>query len=534
VAVSLAPTSDVSAAAARQRRVLGAFVILCAAVCTYAMRVADPDLWGYLTYGRLFVEQGQVVSHDLFAYTSAGQVWITFEYLAHVLLWLAYDSFGHLGLIALKCALGGATLYYVYVAMRTATSDARIWLPLFALSATTVSRFFLFRPQLFTFAFFAYFVAVLLSDLQRRDWRLWTLPPVLWIWANCHGGFLAGFGAIGLALGLRASGIVASGQDSVIVGLRDTRRLWLALWACLLVSFVNPNGTRLWSYVLTEMVHGTNRRYIAEWGRASLSSGDVWSSLALTVVAALVVASGWLATRPAAAKLTPAPAIWVLSCVPLISMSFLSVRHVPLAIIWAAPVLALLVNAATPAASAAWRRIWAVVSAGALVTVYFTAIVVWLRPSPVIVEDGRVLGTTNPCHVVAFLRANQLEGNLYNPLWWGSYITWEAYPEIKVAMDGRNITLFPDAMVTENMRFFSDRPDSVDLETPLRYASDYLLVPADMPSLPDLMGDPRWHPIRTDSDSVLFVRATPANRALIDAALRGALTQPPAQCLPTL
>jgi hypothetical protein len=534
VAVSLAPTSDVSAAAARQRRVLGAFVILCAAVCTYAMRQADPDLWGYLAYGRLFLEQGKLTSRDVFTYTSAGSVWVTHEYVAHVLLWLAYDRFGTLGLIALKCVFGSATLYCVYRALRSTTGDARIWLPLFALSATTVSRFFLFRPQLFTFAFFAYFVAVILSDVRRGDWRVWTLPLVMLIWANSHGGFLAGVGALGLALAFHTARSLGSGVTSLSGVVYDSGRLWLVFAASLAATVINPHGPKLWSYVITEMVHGTNRHYIAEWGPASLSGGDVWSSLALTILAALVAAGGWLASRPAANKLTPPAAVWILSCVPLIAMSYLSVRHVPLAVIWSVPVVGLLLTAAAPAASATFRRMWTVLSAGALVTVYATAIVVWLRPSPDIAEDGRVLGTTNPCEVVAFLRANQLHGNVYNPLWWGSYITWETFPAILVAMDGRNITLFPDAMVTENMRFYTDGADAVELDTPLRHATDYLLVPTDMPALSLVIDDPRWSALHVDKDAMLFVRTTLAHQPLIDAARRGELTSPSPPCRPTL
>ena len=45
---------------------------LAAAVCLYSMSRADPDLWGYLASGRLFVEQGGLTTHDPFAYTSTG------------------------------------------------------------------------------------------------------------------------------------------------------------------------------------------------------------------------------------------------------------------------------------------------------------------------------------------------------------------------------------------------------------------------------------------------------------------------------
>ncbi len=51
------------------------------------------------------------------------------------------------------------------------------------------------------------------------------------------------------------------------------------------------------------------------------------------------------------------------------------------------------------------------------------------------------------------MRRNGVKGNVYNPLWWGSYITWEPYPAVKVSMDGRNVSLFPDEMVGENSAF---------------------------------------------------------------------------------
>src|SRR5262245_56708030 len=54
------------------------------AVYTYAMRRVDPDLYGYLMYGRLFVERGALTSQDPFAYTAAGFHWVTFEYLSHI------------------------------------------------------------------------------------------------------------------------------------------------------------------------------------------------------------------------------------------------------------------------------------------------------------------------------------------------------------------------------------------------------------------------------------------------------------------
>ena len=81
----------------KTRAPLHALAFVTAAVCLYSMRQADPDLFGYLASGRLFVEQGGVTTHDPFAYTTAGFQWVTFEYGAHVLLWLAYRFAGPSG-----------------------------------------------------------------------------------------------------------------------------------------------------------------------------------------------------------------------------------------------------------------------------------------------------------------------------------------------------------------------------------------------------------------------------------------------------
>ena len=496
----------------KTRAALHAFAFVIAALCLYSMRRADPDLFGYLASGRLFVEQGGVTARDPFAYTSAGFQWVTFEYGAHVLLWLAYRAAGPIGLIALKCLAGGVALAFLAAAVRVTTDKPHVWVPVFVLCASAVSRFFLFRPQLFTFAFFALFVAVLFRYLYfvHGRARLWVLPLVMLVWANMHGGFVAGLGAIGLAIAIRASQRLPA------------KPLWAALGACVAVTFVNPMGARLWGYVLTELAHGTNRRYTVEWGPASLGT-DAWSAIALTLITAtlLVVAwFAWFACRDAPGAARKERLVWALTCVPLVVMAYVSVRHVPLAAIWAAPVIARLASDAVE--SAAFRRVWFAFQGLAVLPACLTAAFVVVSPQPVISANGGALGSRHPCSAAAFLKVNHLSGNVFTPLWWGSYLTWELYPSIRVSMDGRNISLFPDRMVVENFDFYLKSASEADVETPLRYATDFVLVPADSPVLSRLETDRRWRQAFRDGDAALFARS--------DAALPAALALPPSSC----
>jgi hypothetical protein len=96
--------------ASRGQHLASVLAVVSAVMCLYSMRQADPDLWGYLTYGRFFIESRGLTSQDPFAYTSSGFQWITFEYGAQLLLWWAYHFAGPIGLIALKCLVGGVAL----------------------------------------------------------------------------------------------------------------------------------------------------------------------------------------------------------------------------------------------------------------------------------------------------------------------------------------------------------------------------------------------------------------------------------------
>jgi hypothetical protein len=488
---------------------LATAVAFSAALCVYAIRQADPDLFGYLAYGRLFLQEG-VHASDPFAYTSAGSHWVAFEYLAQIVLWITYNTFGPAGLIALKCVVGGLSIYFLSIAVRTTTPNPIVWVPVFLLATSTVSRFFVFRPQLFTFMFFALYVAMLFKYMLTRSAPLWLLPVVMLFWANSHGGFLAGLASIALVIGLRVAGNLIDLGLRVERALRGTKQLWLVLGACTLVSVLNPQGPRLWQYVLTEVLHDTNRRYIAEWQPAGLNS-DLWSSVALTFIAVVLLIAGVTAQTYRRRVAGLPPWLWVSSCLPAIVLACISVRHVPLAALWTAPVITLLASEVWQTARPTMFNVaWTLIGGCSLVPLLLTFNYIVHNPRPAIVTDGTSLGDVHPCTAVSFMRESGLGGNLYLPLWWGSYLTWEMYPEVRVSMDGRNISLFPGEMVEDNLRFYSNEATARDLDAPFRYATDLLLVPAGRAVLVMARADQRWREIFSDAQSSLFVRVDSA------------------------
>jgi hypothetical protein len=220
-------------------------------------------------------------------------------------------------------------------------------------------------------------------------------------------------------------------------------KLLLTLVACFLATFVNPWGIRLWQYVLTELSHDTNRRYIAEWQPAS-ARVDPWSGVALSVIAAVLVGAGFVAERRRRDVAGLAPFHWVATCVPLIAMAYLSVRHVPLAAIWTAPVIALLLTAAdAPSASLLVRRFSSGLASLALVPIAVTVQYVATNPAPVIRTGGTLLGPTDPVASRRSFARTSSKATLITRSGKPAFDLGGVSRAIRVSMDGRNIFSLP-------------------------------------------------------------------------------------------
>ena len=492
------------------RRVLAGLVILLALISVYSVRTADPDLWGHLRYGRFFLEAGLPPVADPFSYTTTGGVaWLAHEYLSQVILWVVYSAAGAAGLIALKCMVGLVVLALVYLAIRLGSDSAQIWAPVFILAALLLGRFFLFRPQIFTYLGLSLFVYLLLRRLFDRPSPLWLLPLVMIPWANFHGGFVAGIGVVGIVLGLRLLQSTRRYGPCTADVWRAVRPLVALLAGCVGASLLTPFGWRVWPFLWIELGNNYNRRLNEEWQPIRLASPGLDGALTLLLVALLVIScmAGMRRARDIAGL---RPWHWLLSCVPLAAMAFVSRRHIPILVLWGAPVLCILVQTAWDAWPSASMKRGAVLSLTGLILLpaFISGYVTLVDPLPRIRINAESLGVEQPFGAAAFLRANGLTGNLYLPMWWGSYLTWELYPGIRVSMDGRNDTAYPVALVGENLEFYAGLGDT---EAPLRRPTDFWLIPTSAPALPAIRADSRWIAIYEDADTVLFLRNDPAH-----------------------
>ena len=422
-------------------------------------------------------------------------------------------------------------MYVLYRCLRLASQDARVWVPALILSASLLGRFYLFRPQVFTYMLLAIFVLAALRHVMGKGAPLWVLPFLLILWANLHGGFIAGIGVIGLALGIELLRSWQLHGARIEASWRDTRAMLATLLTCVVASLATPMGWRIWPFLVTELGNPFNRQYIVEWQPVRLRAPGLDGLLMIVLV--VVLAAAWALAQRRGVRLAGIPPwVWFLSCMPLIVMAFGSHRHIPILVIWAVPLMGLLAEAGLSArlSGRALRlgfvSVTAVILVPALLGAYFTLI----SPLPQIRITDDSLGDDRPFGVVEFMRANDLRGNAFVPLWWGAYFTWQLYPDILVSMDGRNDTLYPVEMIGENLVFYKDLPDSIS--APLRYPTDFLLMPAGTATLPAIHSDDNWSLLYQDAEASLFVRISESHNEWIRQAETGELrspTSPPPQ-----
>ena len=222
------------------------------------------------------------------------------------------------------------------------------------------------RPHLFTYLFFLLLLLSIHAAETGHARAIWFAPLIIALWANCHGGFLAGLAVLGLWGGVRVAMAlvnwystshaqlapspltpVAQGASatSIHYPLPTTHSslttghwpLATALLASVAAAMLNPYGPRLLTFLLQTAT--VPRPEIQEWQPV-----DVTKSEGIAYLVLLAIATAALATSK---QRRPALAV-VLACLAILPLQ--AFRHLPL--------FALAVGVlAGPSIAAAWTRL---------------------------------------------------------------------------------------------------------------------------------------------------------------------------------
>jgi hypothetical protein len=486
--------------------------------------VADPDLWGHVRFGLDILGTGRVEQADTYSYLTGDVRWINHEWLAEVILAWIFSTAGPRGLIAFKTAAALSIVGALHWRLvRTGLGAIRAAALTLLVSLILVYSLAVVRPHLFTLVLFLILLVVLSGARDHRDWRLWLLPPLFAVWANLHGGFIAGLAVLVVWCAVRSRwpwpGRPEGPADRASVSLTG---LGLASAAA---TLLNPYGWHLVAFLLASDTFV--RPEIVEWRPLDLST---------PLGALYLVGLGGTVLGLALSRRTRDPAaIVVLGCLAV--APFAAERHLGLSVIG-------LVVLAGEHVGDAWRhrpswtpallgperlpRGWLWTTAIAMVlasTLVRLAVPNFqcIRLDPGIVQY--------PTRAVALLVVSGTGGNLAVEFDWGEYALWHLGPRIRVSIDGRRETVYSSEVRRINQAFAAGVGDWDTLLE--RHDTQLALVRRDGPTFNLLGLVPGWDLLYQDGVAGLFGRErSPASERVRETAPPALPTDGQGLCFP--
>jgi hypothetical protein len=549
----------------RVERVLPVLVVALAAVLSLR-RLDNTDTWWHLAAGRWIVTHGSVPATDPLSWTVRDHAWTNVQWLFDVLIYGLYRLGGPSLLVISAAVSYSAATALLLVNLRRHVGSVLAAL-LGAWAVVISQERFAIRPEMVSYLLLQVILWLYATGRVPGRKRLWFLPAVMCLFANCHSLFIVGE----VVIVCQMAGVLLSDAPVLPPGWRRpvdprVRSQVLATGAAaILATVVNPFGAKgaLFPFVLISRINGDYPffRTIGEFKRPfegyfvtqSVRAYRLYFYFAVAVVLGALVltafrtsATGGGATKgarradrrrrergrgrrevarsrpvrpPREGRPEPSLHVDLADIAVFVGVGYLSTlarRNMALFAMAAGPgvasclsVLVSRIRAAAPQAAALARRAVAVVLAPALLAAcWFVASNGFYRRNDEMHEFG--LGAIQmyfPIRAAAFMKAQNLPGPLFNDFTTGGYLSWAQPIGGGVYVDGRTEVYDVDFLGPYIRQV--QRPGEWQAEMDRRGVQTVCLFhwwPNHQALVRYLSRDGRWAVVYFDETSVIAVR----------------------------
>ena len=236
-----------------------AFCLMFALVLFLPAILSDSDTLWQIRTGEWILDHHAIPAVDPFSFTAGDRPWFAHEWLAETMMALAWRVAGMAGIMVLAATATGLTAAIMLHHLRRFLPGIYAVLALIVALGNTAPSM-LARPHLLAWPCLVLWCGGLVrARAERRAPSFWLLPVML-LWVNLHGSFMAG---LLLIVAFTMEALFDSGRRSITAWIIFT----LAAWA---VALANPDGPAgvLFPFHMLGM---TSLAWIGEWEPADFS-----------------------------------------------------------------------------------------------------------------------------------------------------------------------------------------------------------------------------------------------------------------------
>ena len=429
----------------------------------------DNDTWWHLSAGDWIWRHHAAPHADPFSYTFAGKPWIAHEWLSELLMSRAFAVGGWPGIMLLTAVCAAAGVWIVARQAARSLSGLALWLCVLG-GMALFGPHLLARPHILVLPVMAAWFAAL---SRARHTPPWACLPLMVLWANMHGSFIAG---IALIASFALEALLAPGDR------KRTLFLWTGFTAAAIVTaLLTPFGIDGLLFPL-KLITMPGVDGIGEWSPVDLTKPQP------ILVVALGFAAVWWLRRP---RLT---VVRLLTLVGLFAASLHQQRHEMLLGLLGILLLAEpLGKAMEQSPITAKQPVWPALAAGFILAAVRLSLPI---PAPLTHND--------PAVALAHVPADVLQQRVFNAYPLGGYLIRAGQP---VYIDSR-ADMYGPAFLDHYALLASGDPRLLAATLDQWHAGWTLLTPGS--AMADSMDHmPGWHRLYSDATAIVHVRNSP-------------------------
>ena len=470
----------------------------------------DGDTGYHIRAGEYIIDTLSIPKHDIFSFLTPPLPWTAHEWLSEIIMAMVHRAFGLTGVVIFFSFIISLVYYLLFKIIRTNNGNIIITVFIVLLVLAVSQLHWLARPHIFSLLLIVIWYYLLDSYYYNHKNYLYLLPPIMLLWVNLHGGFLAGFILFGIYLfGSMVKFITSQGTERDIYK-KKTKLLGLTTFACLFVSLINPYTYHILLFPFNLVSNKFIMDHVSEFLSPNFHEpyAKFFEFLLLFVLTILGISKMRLNI------------IELVLMLLFIHMSLYSARYIPLFSIIMAPILMrkteyLLKSTDGKITDFLKKRSSSISATDASARGYMWPIagiilIVVLAMSGKI--DYKFDETKMPVAAVEFIKKENLQGNMFDNDEFGDYIIYAAWPRYKVFLDGRS-DMYGVGILKEYLKVIGIKQGWDEVFD--KYKINWVIYNANSALSLFLMERDDWKLIYADKVANIFVRDIPENQHLI-------------------